>query len=68
MDKDNAMSALLLAGKVFAGDQEFLNQTRPDALMKLTRYVSEDLRAGRHPLGPAAWGRYLAFAKSFDPL
>jgi hypothetical protein len=68
MTKDKAMEALLLTRDVFAGDPEFLDTTHTRAALQiLGGHVSEEYRRGKLPLGPRAWGRFLALAAAGQP-
>ena len=60
MNKDKAIESLLLVNSVFKADKAFLNETRSsEALVVLTKLVSEEYRRGKHPLGPREWGLFL---------
>ncbi len=64
-NEDHALETLLLVRRNFANDSELLRETRtPTALTALGRLVSEQARRGRMPLGPRAWGMFLAHAAS----
>lgn len=61
MTKDKAMEALILIHKLFADDPSFIVSTQSDsALHILGVHVSEEHRRGKLPLGPRAWGEFLA--------
>ncbi len=62
MNKDKAIESLLLVNSVFKADENFLNETRSsEALLILTKLVSEEYRRGKHPLGPREWGLFLEY-------
>jgi hypothetical protein len=68
MTKDKAMEALLLMLDLFVGDPAFLDTTQTrDALQVLGALVSEEQRRGKLPLGPRAWGLFLAHAATRSP-
>ena len=68
MTKDKAMEALLLTESLLARDPAFLKSTHTSpALHVLGALVSEEQRRGKHPLGPRAWGQFLARAASAPP-
>lgn len=61
-NKDKAMEALLLVNRLFAGDAEFLRESRSvEALAALGKLVSLHYRQGAAPLGPREWGLFLEF-------
>jgi hypothetical protein len=63
MTKDKAMEALLLLQDLFARDPVFLETTQTRAALQcLGAFVSEEHRQGKLPLGPRAWGQFLAHA------
>lgn len=63
MTKDKAMEALLLVHQLFKDDTAFLDSTQSrNALQVLGALVSEEYRQGKLPLGPRAWGLFLAHA------
>lgn len=63
MTKDKAMEALLLVQECFSDDPAFLESTHTRAALEiLGAYVSEEHRRGKLPLGPRAWGQFLAQA------
>ncbi len=68
MTKDKAMEALLLTESLFASDPAFLKTTHTTpALRVLGALVSDEHRRGKHPLGPRAWGQFLARASAPPP-
>jgi hypothetical protein len=61
-NKDMAMETLLMVNRVFAGDKAFLGESLSrDALDALARLVSAQARRGNVPLGPHAWGIFMAW-------
>lgn len=61
-NKDKAMEVLVLVNRAFAGDAEFLRESRSaEALDALGRLVSVQFRQGAAPLGPREWGMFLEF-------
>lgn len=59
-NKDKAMETLLLVNRALAGEPEFLRAALvPEALEALGKLVSEQARAGGHPLGFREWGLFL---------
>jgi hypothetical protein len=68
MNKDKAMEALLLIFDLFVDDPTFLETTQTrTALQVLGALVSEENRRGKLPLGPRAWGLFLAHAATRSP-
>jgi hypothetical protein len=68
MTTDKAMEAFLLILDLFVGDPAFLDTTQTrDALQVLGALVSEEHRRGKLPLGPRAWGLFLAHAATRSP-
>lgn len=68
MNKDAAMETLLLVHALFADEPGFLAATRSTAALDtLARLVSAEALRGRAPLGPRAWGQFLAHARSRVP-
>lgn len=60
-NKDSAMETLLMVNRAFANDKSFLDQSMSrDALDALARLVSAQARRGNMPLGPHAWGMFMA--------
>lgn len=61
-NKDHAMETLVFVNRHFATDPVFLRDTQSaEALDALGRLVSDEARQGRLPLGPRAWGIFLAY-------
>jgi hypothetical protein len=59
-NKDKAMETLLLVNRTLADEPEFLRAALvPQALGALGKLVSEQARAGGHPLGVREWGLFL---------
>jgi hypothetical protein len=59
-NKDKAMETLLLVNRTFADEPEFLRTALVnEALEALGKLVSEQARAGGHPLGFREWGLFL---------
>ncbi len=62
-NKDKAMETLLMVRTLYRDDPEFLDASlTPQAFDALERLVIVALRAGQDPLGPRAYGQYLAHA------
>jgi hypothetical protein len=59
-NKDHAMQALLLVEAALPGEEGLRESRSADALDALGRLVSEQARRGGSPLGPRAWGQFLA--------
>lgn len=60
-NKDSAMETLLMVNRTFANDKAFLDESLSrDALDALARLVSAQARRGNVPLGPHAWGLFMA--------
>ncbi len=67
-NKDKAMETLLLVNRAFAGEPEFLRAALvPEAIEALGKLVSEQARAGGHPLGFREWGCFLEEVASRRP-
>ncbi len=65
MNKDHALESLLLVNQVFKSDAAFLRDTQSSsALDAICRLVSEEVRRGKQPLSPGAWGLFLEFVSS----
>lgn len=62
-NKDYALETLVLVNRAFARERDFLHETKSvEALDALGRLVSGQARRGGTPLGPRAWGMFLAYA------
>jgi hypothetical protein len=60
-NKDMAMETLLMVNRAFARDKAFLDESLSrDALDALARLVSAQARRDNVPLGPHAWGMFMA--------
>lgn len=67
-NKDKAMETLLLVNRAFADEPEFLRAALvAEALEALGKLVSEEARAGSHPLGFREWGLFLEEIASRPP-
>ncbi len=67
-NKDKAMETLLLVSRGLADEPEFLRAAFvPEALEALGKLVSEQARAGGHPLGFREWGSFLEAAARQSP-
>jgi hypothetical protein len=61
MNKDKSMECLTLVHRLFSDDAALLAETKStEALNLLERFVSEEARSGRIPLGPRGWCEMLA--------
>lgn len=60
MTRDKAYEALSLVCRTFAGNPDFLKETRTaEAFRLLSAHVSDEARKGKRPLGPGEWGLFL---------
>jgi hypothetical protein len=67
-NKDKAMETLLLVDRAWADEPDFLRTALvPEALEALGKSVSEQARAGGHPLGFREWGLFLEAAARQSP-
>jgi hypothetical protein len=61
-NKDKAIEVLVFVNRSFAGDPEFLRETRSsEALDALGKLISEQSRRGNFPVGPREWGQFLEY-------
>jgi hypothetical protein len=60
MSKDKPIECLLVVHRLLGRDAPFMSETQSaEALEVLIRFVSEQAREGRLPLGPRGWGEML---------
>jgi len=59
MSKDKPVECLMLVTKLFAQDPLLAETKSVEALNALHRFVSEEARRGKLPLGPRGWGELL---------